>query len=641
MTLYGSPKYLFTLYAIAVFAWVLLYFILSYRNQPVMDDDGYGSYYSGPTQTEITEDRRTNRSSRGGHGLRNAAVAGAGLGGLAALRRRSRSRRREDEVRRTERSDVTQSRRPSRHSESYVEEEKLYPARENHTWRNRLLGAGAGLGAYEGWKRLFNRRKQVDEESDTGAYRPPVGANQSVNRVDVSRVEQGQAPMSPADDPRISRPGRMDAAVFESPTRQPLRSRTSMGSRMSYDSRDSFESDNEQRPVGGRDHGVRNGIAALGVFGFLREKQRQRRDRKDERRIEEMRRSEQENAEHINRANSRRNRRRSSMAETAVTDDDFGIAGSNPGLSRHHLPQSDIPPLPASAAAVPIAAAADDRRNPINSEYNTNVDASQMQNTNLQSGFHTPAYPVAPGSATMPQGAVEPDPSRLTRHGNMSNHHLAQDAAAGLAGGAGLAAINHGRSPTRSNYRERTHSQPGRRNSASQVGMGNSPATVASPPVSVKVKMHSDGRHVTLRRLNEEEAAAERETRQRDRRQRRRRAESLSSGVEDEGTRFRRNDGVRPAATLSNTSTARPPFPAQMDELNLPPSAPPVPVHSSPQGQQMAPSGLTSGVGSPGTYETGTGTDLSAFDNNRRRRRAERAAAKQRAAQQGARVEFS
>lgn len=603
MTLYGSPEYLFILYAIVVFGWVLLYFVLSYRSQPIIDDDGYGSYYSGPTRTEITEDRRTGRSE-GGHGLRNAAVAGAGLGGLAALRRRSRSGRREEEVRSTERSDVNRSRRPSRHSESFVEEEKLSPIRENYTWRNRLLGAGAGLGTYEGFKRMFSRKKQVDEESDTGTYRPPLGGNQSVNRVDVNRVEYGQAPTTP-NDRRTSRPGRTDAAV-DTPTRQPLRSRASTDSRLSYDSRDSFESDNGQRPVAERNHGVRDGIASLGVFGFLREKQRQRRDRKDERRVEEMRHHEQENAERINRANSRRNtdrpdRRRPSTAETAATDD-FGTAGSNPELSRQHLPPSNIPPLPASAAAVPVTAAGSNRHNPVHPGYDPNAGASQTPNTNPMSPFNTPAYPVTPGSVTMPQGAIEPDPSRLTRPGNMS---------------------------------------PGRRDSA------NTPAIVASPPVSVKVKMHTDGRHITLRRLNEEEAAAEREARHRERRQRRRRAESLSSGVEDEGTRFRRNDGNRPAANTPNTSASRPPVPAQMDEMNLPPlpaTAPPVPTHSSPHGMgfgppQMANSGLTSGVGSPGTYETGT--DLSAFDNNRRRRRAERAAAKQRAAQQGARVEFS
>jgi O-acetyl-ADP-ribose deacetylase (regulator of RNase III) len=45
-----------------------------------------------------------------------------------------------------------------------------------------------------------------------------------------------------------------------------------------------------------------------------------------------------------------------------------------------------------------------------------------------------------------------------------------------------------------------------------------SEGSAASPPVSVKVKMHNDGRHITLRRLNEEEAAAEREARRKDER---------------------------------------------------------------------------------------------------------------------------
>ncbi|KAG9617931.1 hypothetical protein KCU64_g22808, partial [Aureobasidium melanogenum] len=67
---------------------------------------------------------------------------------------------------------------------------------------------------------------------------------------------------------------------------------------------------------------------------------------------------------------------------------------------------------------------------------------------------------------------------------------------------------------------------------------------------------------------------------------------------------------------------------------------PPVPIHSTGMSPvNMVPSGITSGIGSPATYDTGTGTDLSAFDTNRKRRRAERAA--QRSANQGARVEFS
>jgi hypothetical protein len=50
-----------------------------------------------------------------------------------------------------------------------------------------------------------------------------------------------------------------------------------------------------------------------------------------------------------------------------------------------------------------------------------------------------------------------------------------------------------------------------RRRSRSRHSQGDA---VISPPVSVKVKMHEDrDRHVTLYRLTEQEAAAEREAR--------------------------------------------------------------------------------------------------------------------------------
>jgi hypothetical protein len=123
--------------------------------------------------------------------------------------------------------------------------------------------------------------------------------------------------------------------------------------------------------------------------------------------------------------------------------------------------------------------------------------------------------------------------------------------------------------------------------------------------------------------------------------------------VEDGDTRFRRTEAMRPVSNMPITNVPQPAQSSRVDELNLPSPTgpvqgpPPVPAHSlSPQGAPYHPSqaasGLTSGIGSPGTWDTGTGTEVSAYENNRRRRRAERAAAKQqRAAQQGSRVEFT
>lgn len=621
MTLYGSPKYLFVLYAVAVFALIALYFILCYIYQPVADYDDYGSYISGPTRTEITDDRRTGRTRRtvstgsysSHHGLRNTAVVGAGLAGLAALRRRSKSRNAE----RGERTKVGSHR--SYPSESYVEEEKVTEhSRPKNVWRNRLLGAGAGLGAYEGLKRAFSRRQPRDEESFvSSSYVPTGGGSQAVHRADVDRVQGGEAPLSP-EPSRTTRTDRISAAPAATPTRHPLRSRTSRDSFLSYDSRSSIDDDDPPRPIKNAEPGLLGGIGALGLFGFLREKRRQRQIKKDDARIEAMHQHDQENAEHINRANSRRytdrpRRRQPSMTETEVTHD-HGFAGSNPELSRHHLPAGNMPPLPPSAATLPM-----------NNQYSTTQLPTNDGGPSLAPPTAGPAYPVSPAPVSMPEGAVVPDASRLARPNNSSRTHLPSETAAALAGGAaGITAASS--------------SHHHRRNSGSQVRPANSPASIASPPVSVKVKMHNDGRHVTLRRLNEDEAAAEREARRRERRQRRRRAESLSSGVEDESVRYRRNQGAVPPVSKSS----RPPTSSHPVESNLPPmqGPPPVPVHSTGMSPvNMVPSGLTSGVGSPGTYDTGEGTELSAFDTNRRRRRAERAA--QRSANQGARVEFS
>ncbi|KAI4761374.1 hypothetical protein E4T52_06488 [Aureobasidium sp. EXF-3400] len=624
MTLYGSPKYLFILYAVAVFALILLYFILCYMYQPVADYDDYSSYTSGPTRTEITDDRRTGRTRRtvstgsnaSHHGLRNTAFFGAGLAGLAALRRRSQSRN----AQRSDRAKVPSHR--SYPSDSYVEEEKIIERRpKNNTWRNRLLGAGAGLGAYHGLKRAFSRKQPQDEESYAGSsYAPTVGGSQAVNRADVIRVQDGEAPLSP-EPQRIRRSDRISAIPATAPVEQPLRSRTSRDSFSSYDSRSSFEDEQPSQPIMSPESGVIAGVTSLGLLGYFRRRREQNRIKKDNVRVVDMRQQERQNAERISRANSRRytdrqRHRRPSVTETEATHD-LGFAGSNPELSRHHLPTSNMPPLPASAATLPAS-----------NHYSTTHLPSHDGPATLAPPIMGPAYPTQPGPVSMPEGAVVPDASRLARSNNTSRTHLPAEPIA-----SGLAAVNTSHSHTRPDHHERTDHY----NTASQVKV-SSPASVASPPVSVKVKMHNDGRHVTLRRLNEDEAAAEREARRRERRQRRRRAESLSSGVEDESVRYRRAQGAMP----SPNTVARPPAVSHSDELNLPPmqGPPPVPVHSTGMSPvNVASSGMDSRIGSPGTYDTGTGTDLSAFDTNRKRRRAERAA--QRSANQGARVEFS
>ena len=166
----------------------------------------------------------------------------------------------------------------------------------------------------------------------------------------------------------------------------------------------------------------------------------------------------------------------------------------------------------------------------------------------------------------------------------------------------------------------------------------------ASTPVSVKVKMYNDGRHVTLRRLPEAEAAAERKARQASKDpSNRRRGDSVSSLSASDGTteRFRRNQiAERQRAEAMRMESerlaeARNQAQAQSNPNAFPNiSAPPrIPESSS----GLRPPGAMS-VGSPGANSENMTEASADYANNRRRRRAERAQARQ--AREAKRVEF-
>ncbi len=550
---------------------VVLYFIFTYRHQRPVVLDEEGSYVSG-SRTDVTSDRRSRRGHRGGLGA--LAAAGAGAAGLAALRRRSRSRSRNADG---SRAHGSRSRRSSRRrSDSFIDEKY---SNDNHrrggTWRDRLLGATAGIGALAALRSLFGGRGAQDGDSDSGRYTAPLDGASTITPTDLSRLEEGRPPASPEHHRHRRTEGGVGAHFGSTP-----RPRRSGDSVESFGSRDSFSPSRDNR----RGAGLRDGVAALGVAGFLRHKFKQRRDRKEDRRVEEIRRREME-TERLNRMDSRRytgdgqpprrGGRRPSLSES------LPVTGSNPELARN-----GIPPIPPSA---------------VTGAGRTDVD-----------GRVTYAGPSTPRN-----------PRRLTE-GESS-------------GSEDIASPSGGR---RRRVRDQ-HNQAGpstRRPEASQLESSNG-ESVTSPPVSVKVKMHGDGRHVTLRRLNEAEAAAEREAR-RDR-SRRRRGGSVSSlsGVGDD--RWRRVEAREAAQARqmqqqqSSAAAVAPPAPpahrADPSELHLPPP-PPIPAAAG------APA---SGLGSPGTvtghYETGT--DVSNYDSNRRRRRAERAQAKL-ARAGGSRVEF-
>ncbi|KAF2021883.1 hypothetical protein BU24DRAFT_384193 [Aaosphaeria arxii CBS 175.79] len=598
LTLWGSPKVLFILFAIWTFILAVACFVLSYRNQPEMGFDDRGTY--------ITDRTETTRRTSSGHGLGRLAAAGAAGAGLAALRRRSRSRSRTRRRPSGSRHEVLSSHHSSRMSDSYADEKFTDAGRKGTTWKDRLFGAAAGVGGIMAVRSLFNRNKKpaMTESGSEVSYSRPVGQSE-FTQTDLSRLEEGRAPESPANDRwrrTEEREAAQAAAMAGSPLRKGHQPRRSGASIDSFDSRTSISDETVERR--NESHGLRNGLAALGVAGFLKHQWNKRRNKKEDERVEELRQQDMDE-ERIARANSNRRKytgdgirppRRTRPPSTIMSESD--ISGLTP-LPNLAPPPSNLPPPPRST-------------------------------TNLSS---------APGPSTIPPpppigGVLSDSGSEAYTSPGGGNHRRHRTPGAGstaLASGAVAAATSTG-SPVRK----------GRDSSRQRSDLDDS---VASPPVSVKVKMHNDGRHVTLRRLNEEEAAAAREARRKVERKKRNGSASSLSGFDND--RWRRTEALeaqQAAQMAAPSSTTHIPMPEPM--IPPPPPGPPPMSGTSTigPGQQYPPPPPIPGgsmiSSPPGTNAYGTETDVSAYDSNRRRRRAERAQAKQ-ARQGGSRVEFS
>ncbi|KAK5126690.1 hypothetical protein LTR85_009624 [Meristemomyces frigidus] len=666
LTLYGSPKVLFILYALAAALLLLAYLVLDryYFEKRLVEfglDGGpefysdYGSYLSG-SRTDYTQDNRRrpqgaqDRERDSSHWGRKALAGVGALGAYEAYKHRRSQKREEreqmeiDEERRHERpprggmapsgapSSRPSSRPPpgvvygtgnvpvvgpnnrlpppgprqgrlppaeeSRLSPESWEDEKYNERRQSQrTWRDRILGVGAGAGVGWGVKSLFDRRKKrEDDYEDSSSYRPPLGGSQNmVSQTDVSRVEQGQAPMSPPNDPRRQeRVGGMQPMTpTQTPSRAQRRPRQSVDS-LSYDDEESFVNQGGPQHIRQDEddgHTLRNSIATLGAVAGFREWSKRRKERRERQRADQIRRTELDNEEQYNRRNSMNypqphdagGRRPSTSGTllTGVTGNDHGFAGSNPELSRTNFqggngrppPGMDTrhPPLPATAGMAGLGSGSGGGPSTVGpsiSQQRVNESGYQLPPPppGPPPGMGRPAgdyRPPEPGSLQMPPGAVNPDPGRLMSREDVvqqgSSSHAGRDTAAGVLAGAAAANIaNQRRRNSQSQSPSRYHSRQELRNrlqkpqrrgsttsaSLSQIDTANAQSSAAgaaagpsSPPVSVKVKMHNDGRHVTLRRLSEEEAAAERSARRQERMERRsrhsRRNSSLSSDAGD------------------------------------------------------------------------------------------------------------
>jgi hypothetical protein len=607
LTLYGSPKLTFILYAVWMAFLLVLFFILSYRALPVIGEGlGRSTSYGG----SMIEDRKHGRLG----GLLGPLAVGAGAAALLGRNRnRSKSRSRMEEV------------VPSRRgSGSYIDEEKFEESRKKKGGglTDTLLKGAALVGAAGLAKSWFDRRqrRREDDEYSSVAQNTPSRKHGSSRRhgdseisessVRVNRMEQDRrtGPILPGPGDPVVAAAAISAAEPRPVTPRPIRRRDS------YDSDDYSYYDSTLSPSRRtqQSHGVRNGLLAGLGLGWFTKKMKDRRDKKE---LDRQDRLDAERAEKERLARhggtparltgdgfpqSRKQGRRSSRTESS----DLSSILDDPRTTR----PGGVPSALASTTVTGVGAGA---------------NQSRSRHDITESVSMPPAPPDPHGvlheeSGSEAYNSAGGHPHR--RHSERRRREGEAAAAIAAAEAASLAAEEEAR-------RRRSRSRAGDPAAAS--------GGVSSPPVSVKMQIHNDkDRHVTLRRLTEQEAAAEREAK---RSERRRRRDSLSSlsGTETAASRRRYR---REAAEGSGGPGPAPP-PPLMDPLSPPNPAfaggkrPKDSAYYSGKPGEPSASALTagSGIGSPESHGTWSamspsvsGADTVDPAERRRRRRLER-----------------
>lgn len=641
LTLYGSPKFTFILFAVWMAFLLLLYFILSWRHGKYHDDvyvHGGRSVAHGGTEISMSERRDEHR----GHGLLGPLAAGAGIAALWKGRKNRKERER-SRSRSHSRSHIRSGSRPPevlssrRGSHSHLEKDGY----AEHTVRpssggfmNKLIGIAGVLGAGAFAKRQLDKRetrKHHDEEYSAVATETPSKRQHRLARsqfteseftdsmTDIGRDDRHHGRHSPL----LPGPGgpTAAAAALSAAEPRPVTPRASHNRRPADSRLDSvFSSDyssyvspsrrtrDDREKSGGAGKGI---LAGLGL-GWLAAKMKGRKDRRAE---EERLRYEDERRDGYHgsrltgdgygspRRTSRRRPSRTAGTVTTMTgDSDLSSVESRPlGASSAGPP---MPPLgPAGRGPVPIR--------PVAGESVTRQDAiiTPVDMPPIPHDHHGILHRSESGSEDYVSAGGHPHRRHSSRR-----RRAGESAAAAAAASASVLASQQ---DTERHRRDPSHSR------------------APSQPVSVKVKYHDDrDRNITLRRLTEEEAAREQ--------RRRRRSNSASSlsgsdvGGNGRRRRYRRDSSARRTGTELGTEPLSPPAPAFAGGRK--PTKDSAYYSGAPAGPSAAPmtpmhgNQTVSSIGSPGSHGTWsgmspspsgpTGTDggISAAERRRRRR---------------------
>lgn len=622
LTLYGSPKYLFILYALWMSFLVLLYFIFSYRRA------GHRDYYTGAgarsdggrtrlTDSEYFSDHKPDHSSK----LKWLGPLAAGAGLWAFMR--NRKKKQDDRARSRSRSPSSYRSHPevlsSRGRSDYYDDKYSEPPQRKSSgggFMKMLGGAAAAIGAGGLAANLMKKRNNRDDEYSAVSTETPRrhrsgrGARSDYDSELTGDYTQTSL-LPPSANPNTTHTTRTGD------TGRPTTPRSSYPSRREYDDSEysSYVSPSQRKPGetsggGGFAKGILGGLG----MGWIAKKLADRRNKKQEDRLrdeEDMR-----SGTSVSRftgdgypSPSRRDSRRpapvrrqtgygpSYGTETALSEMTESSIDQPPRVGG---PYGQRPPASGSIAPVPMPT------RPPRSGSRRDSESTSM-----------PPMPSDP-HGILHSGAessfVSTNASPPQRRPSERRRRAGERAAAAAAARASSLAASQERSYRGDGDRERDRY-----------------ASPNSQPVSVKVKVHDDrDRNVTLRRLTEQEAMAARG---------RRDSESSLSEIDSpsNGRGYRRASSSRAAEQEAEHRVE--------EEDKLAPLSPPNPAFAKgrrgkdsayysgpgPAGSTAAHGQTVSSLGSHGTWSgmgaspsDGDKASESAAADNRRRRRQER-----------------
>ncbi|KAI1374669.1 hypothetical protein F4677DRAFT_163917 [Hypoxylon crocopeplum] len=538
LTLYGSPRFTFILYAVWMAVLFLIYFILSWRHESDRDRDGLIAH-GGRSEGAISTSEH-----KSGHGVGWLGTLAAGAGIWALLRGR-RNRESERNGNRSRSPPRSRSRPPEvipsqRGSGSYTEDEKATDRTDQRKggMMNRLLAILGLVGAgalVKGVRDRRERRRYDDEEysavpTDTPSrfsrpnrFRKPAAdqyteSEFSDDRTDIHGGPRPRTPLLPGPGNPATTATALTGTEPRPTTPRQSHPRPHQAESSYISDYSSYISPSRRREDGGGGGGgaAKGVLAALGL-GWFAKRMKDRRDRREDeerRRLEDERRDGRHGSRFTGDGHStptRTSRRRPPPPASAPTATSFTVDSGSSMLESRPLGTSvggpPMPPLGAGGAPPPVPV-------PVPVPFPGSHSHSRSRS---RSRAGTAADP-----ATMPP--MPPDP-----HGVL--HPLRQES------GSESYASTGGRT-------HRRHSSRHRREAEEAAAIGAAAGTAGliaeedrrrrdrsqapSQPVSVKVRYHDDrDRNITLRRLTEQEAAAAR-------RAQRGRSDSVSSLSENE-----------------------------------------------------------------------------------------------------------